>query len=274
MDFLPATLTIQVAQSFLIALTLAVARMSGMVFVTPVFQRLNLSGLLKGSVSLVFALPMVPFVYSGVAQETFTLPLLLGLVLKEFAVGLVIGFVLGIPIWAAEIAGDILDLQRGSSFAGILDPGSGQESSVLSTFLALSIIAVFFLLGGLPLILKVVYGSYTMWPMNTYLPIFSEDAGKLLLSLMDDLMRMGLLLVMPLVIALLLIDVALALVARTAQHLHIFDLSLSVKNLGLMVLLVVYGAFLFDYMKKDMRWFHDVDSKLEAISPMGDKPRQ
>jgi type III secretion protein T len=117
----------------------------------------------------------------------------------------------------------------------------------------------------------VMYGSYTLWPMNTYLPIFSADAGLALLGVMDDLMRMGLLLVMPLVIALLLIDFALALVSRTAQHMHIFDLSLSVKNLALTFLLVMYAAFMFGYMKNDLRWIDQANSKLEAISPAGDK---
>jgi type III secretion protein T len=271
MDFLPATLSLQVAQVTFIALALAVARMSGMVFVMPVFQRLNLSGALKGSVALVFALPMLPFVFGAITQETWTLPQVLGLVLKEFTVGLVIGFVLGIPIWAAEIAGDVLDLQRGSSFAGLVDPGSGQESSVLSTLLALVMVAVFFAMGGLPLVLKVIYGSYTLWPMNTYLPIFSADAGKQLLGIMDDLMRMGLMLVVPLVIALLLVDFALALVARTAQHLHVFDLSLSVKNLALTVLFVMYAAFMVSYMKNNLNWFDQAGSRLEAISPAGDK---
>lgn len=271
MEFLPATLSLQLAQIYLIATAFAVARMSGMILIMPVFQRLNLSGILKGSVSLVFALPMVPFVLGAITQEPMTIPQIVGLVLKEFAVGMVIGFVLGVPIWAAEIAGDVLDLQRGSSFAGIVDPGSGAESSVLSTLLGLAIVAVFFVLGGLPLILKAVYGSYVYWPMNTYLPIFSDEAAKLLLSMMDDLMRMGLLLVAPLVIALLITDFALALVARTAQHLHIFDLSLSVKNLVLAVLFVMYATFLYSYMKDDMRWMNNIDSKLETVSPEGNK---
>jgi len=271
MEVLAGAKSLEAAQIYVIAAAIALARMTGMIMIMPVFQRLALTGILKGTVALVFAMPVIPFIVGAITAEPLTAGRLMAIMLKEVAVGITIGFVLGIPIWAAEVAGDILDLQRGSSFATLVDPSTGGESTVLSTLLAITIVALFLAIGGLTLTLKTVYGSYALWPMNQFLPLYSADAGMLFLGLLDEVMRMGLMLVAPLVMALLLADFALALVARAAQHLHVFDLSLSVKNLALTILFVLYGSFLFSYMKDDLRWMAGVNARLEAISAQGAK---
>jgi type III secretion protein T len=257
--------SLQDGQLYIVATAFAISRMSGMILIMPAIKRLGLTRLLKGAAALVFSLPMVPFVAAALAGQQLTAPMLFGLVVKEFAVGVIIGFVLGIPFWAAEIAGDVLDLQRGSSFAGILDPNAGGESTVLSTLLGLTIVALFFVSGGLVFTLQTMYGSYGVWRLTDFLPLFNADAGKLLLGLMDQMMRMGLMLVVPLVMSLLVTDLALALVARSASHMHIFDLSLGVKNLVLIILFVLYAAFLFNYMGIDLRWMLEADTRLKSL---------
>lgn len=256
---------LQDGQLYIIATAFAIARMSGMMLIMPAFKRLGLTRLLKGATALVFSLPMVPFVAAALAGEQLTAPMLFGLIMKEFAVGAIIGFVLGIPFWAAEIAGDLLDLQRGSSFAGMLDPNAGGESTILSTLLGLTLVALFFASGGIVLTLQTMYGSYGIWRLTDFLPLFNAEGGKQLLGMMDQMMRMGLMLVVPLVMALLVTDFALALVARAASHMHVFDLSLGVKNLVLVVLLVLYAAFLFRYMGSDLRWILEADTRLKSL---------
>jgi type III secretion protein T len=88
-----------------------------------------------------------------------------------------------------------------------------------------------------------------------------------LLSLLDDLMGLGLLLVAPIVLSLLLADLALALVARAAPHMNIFVLSLPVKNLAMAVLLVLYGAFLISYMKDNLGLLIDGQETLRRLDP-------
>jgi type III secretion protein T len=76
---------------------------------------------------------------------------------------------------------------------------------------------------------------------------------------------MGLMLVIPLILILLIADIALAFVAKAAPHLNVFDLSLSVKNLLVAILLLPYLAFLVSYMKRDIGWLTEVKPLIEAI---------
>jgi type III secretion protein T len=95
--------------------------------------------------------------------------------------------------------------------------------------------------------------------------LFSANAGDLFLKLLDDIFAMGLMLIIPMVLILLLADVVLALVSRAAPNLHIFDLSLGVKNLIVALLMVPYLAFLLNYMGQDIGWLHWTGQRLEAI---------
>jgi len=250
---------------YFIAASLASARMLAMMNVMPAFTRLGLSGLLQTVLAIVFALPLLPYMVDVVTAGPITVGHYIALMAKEAALGLLIGIVLGIPIWAAEAAGDIIDLQRGSTLAGLIDPSFITESSVTGTLFAVALVALFYATGGLSIVLRAVYDSYSVWPVASLTPQFSKDAGHMVLSLMDDIMGMGLMLAIPIVLALFLSDFCLALIARAAPHMHVFDLSLSIKSLVFCLLLVLYSAFLFNYMESDLRWLLDVKGRLEML---------
>jgi type III secretion protein T len=99
------------------------------------------------------------------------------------------------------------------------------------------------------------------------MPMFSAEGGEMVLRILDDIVGLGLMLVAPVVLALLLADLSLALVARAAPHMNIFVLSLPVKNFALTLILVLYGAFLLSYMKDSMSTLLDSRAKLEMMAP-------
>jgi len=172
-----------------------------------------------------------------------------------------------VPLYAAEVAGDIVDLQRGSSSASLSDPLGATQSNISGTLLVLVVIALYFASGCFDLTLRAIYDSYGIWPVRRLLPLFSREAGDLLLSLLDTIVRTGLVLVGPIVVCLLLVDLLFALIARAAPSLQPFILSMVVKNLVFSLVLVLYGAFLIGYMKNGLAVFLDAKPKLEAIGP-------
>lgn len=226
-------------QTYVVAWAIALARIGGFAAVFPVYARAGLNGLLRGGVSLALSLPLVPFIAVTVMPDKTALLQLPPILLKEVIVGALMGLFLGAPIWAAEIAGEILDLQRGVTFADIADPTSQSNNNVTGNFFALLILAIYFASGGFNITIKALYDSYGLWPIQSFMPIFSDQSGKLLLDLLDDIMSMGFMLVVPLVLAFLLADLSLALVARAAPQINIFILSLTVKNLTFAMLLVL-----------------------------------
>jgi type III secretion protein T len=252
------------AQTYLVAAAFSVARISGMLLVTPVFSRLGFTGLVRSSVGLALCVPLLPMI----VEVQKDMPLLSGtmalLLAKEAVVGLLIGFVTAIPFWAAELAGTVLDTQRAattSSLAGV----SGGQTTVTGTLLTLVTLAIFFSSGGMHLTVGVYYESYSVWPLNQFLPILGAGAGDHILSLLDNIFAMGLMMVMPLVIALLLSDLLLGLLSRASPQLHLFDLMLNVKGLVFVVLLTLYWGFMTQYMEYNLGTLLAAKTELELI---------
>jgi type III secretion protein T len=187
------------------------------------------------------------------------------LLVKEPIIGVVIGLVLGVPFWAAEAAGDVVDYQRATAFAGLADPASSTQQSLTGALLSVAITGLFFVSGGLDILLGVIYDSYAIWPATQLTPVLGPGAGKLILGLLDDIVRLGVMLVVPLMLALLLSDVLLGLVARAAPNMHVFDLSLAVKSLVLTVLFVLYATFLARYMAETLTRIPEAPALLERM---------
>jgi type III secretion protein T len=172
---------------------------------------------------------------------------LVSLIFKEGFVGLMIGILYGIPFWGAEAAGDTIDLQRGAASALLVDPSSAAQSSVTGTLLTLLLIMLFVLADGFHIVLGGLYDSYRIWRVRDFLPAFDREAAFLFLALLDRVMRIALLIAGPLIIAMFLGDLTLALIARFAPQLNVFDIGLSVKSLVLALLLPIYVLFLVDH---------------------------
>lgn len=249
----PAVSLIQAAYPYLLASALAVARMLGVVLITPAFTRLGVTGLLRSCIAVAVAVPIVPPILETIAQVQGLSPLTVtGLMVKEVVVGALIGFVFGIPFWAAETAGDIVDLQRGSTSSQLLDPISLAESSVSATFLTLAMLALFFTTGGFGLLVDAVYRSYELWPVAKFTPILDSSAALAALKALDRMMQIALLLVAPIMVALLAADLMLGYLSRLAPQIQVFDLSLAVKNLLFTFLMALYAVFLAPAMMTEI----------------------
>lgn len=81
-------------------------------------------------------------------------------------------------------------------------------------------------------------------------------------------MRVGVLMVSPLLISLLITDLILAYLSRMAPNLHIFDLSLPVKNLFFTILMVIYIGFLIPLMLDQLAEFRGTVELLKTLAGM------
>jgi type III secretion protein T len=243
----------ELAYPILVAAAIAVSRALGMIMLTPAFTRLGLTGMIRSAVAFAISLPMILPIFQQLAvtgqPTSFDLA---GLMIKEMVVGALIGLAFGIPIWAAEVAGDLVDLQRGSTMSQLLDPLAAGESSVTATLLTISLLALFFMSGGFMLLLDGFYRSYQLWPAASFAPVMDVGAFLAILRVLDRIMQIGLIIIAPLVIALLIADIMLAFLSRMATQLHVFDLSLAIKNLLFSFLMVLYLTFMVPLLLEQM----------------------
>lgn len=190
---------------------------------------------------------------------------MLGLLLKEAAIGLTLGFLAAIPFWVFDVMGFVIDNQRGASMAATVNPMTGHDSSPLGMLFSFAFITFFFIAGGFQLLLTTIYDSYRLWPPLTFWPEPTPALARLLMEQINRLMLLGLLLAAPAMIAMFLTEVGLALVSRFAPQLQVFFLAMPIKSgVGIFVL-ITYVSTLFDFAITPMREIGTWVQKLDAL---------
>ncbi|GGE35922.1 hypothetical protein GCM10007276_11720 [Agaricicola taiwanensis] len=254
-------------EDYILVLGFAMARFIGFVSIMPIFTRMGIDMLLRGGIALGFAIPVVPYVFATMEQGHLPGGMMVGmLIMKEVAIGVVLGIIFGIPIWAAETAGEVMDLQRGASSAQLFDPLFLSELNITGTFLSIIMVALFFTSGAFMMMLGGVYDSYALWPIDQLWPLLDTSSANIALNLLDRLFSMAIILAGPIIITLLITDISLAFVSRAAPSLQVFDLSLSVKNAVFVILMVAYCAFMIEYMNGNTAFLLEIPDFLENMT--------
>ena len=239
------------AMRWVTAAALGMARPVGILLILPVFTRAEMGTLIRLGLAFAFALPILGYSQQSLAPTEADIPVIrLALVaLKELFVGVLIGFVLGIPFWAIQAVGDLIDTQRGiTSEVAPLDPTTKSQSSALGVFLGILTITVFVAADGMNTLVETLYGSYALWPIRNLLPSADMAAMMDLARLVDRVLRTAMLVGGPVIVLMLLLDLCVMLIGRFAPQLNANDLAPTLKNVAVVLFLSAYVGYLFEYV--------------------------
>jgi flagellar biosynthesis protein FliR len=183
------------------------------------------------------------------------------LIIAEVIAGLAIGFALQIGFAAAVLAGEAISNAMGIAFAAVADPANGTMSPAIGQYL--SMLATFLLLatdGHLALI-AIIVDSYTALPPgNAWL------SAKALLGIAHFgslLFAAGLSIALPVGCALIMVQIMMGMVARSAPTLNLFAVGLPATLLAGVVLLAIATPVMADTIMATMR--HTLDNA-EALT--------
>lgn len=166
---------------------------------------------------------------------------LLSALAREVAVGALMAFGIQCAFAAFTFAGRMLDLQMGFGVANLLNPTTNEQTPLFGVLLLNAGVIVFFLLGGHHWIARGFIESFTWFPLAAQLPDLAPAA---ILRQFGLVFSLGFTLVAPIVAVLLLLDVAMAIAARSMPQMNIFMLSMPVKiGIGLILLAALAPHF-------------------------------
>ncbi len=160
-------------------------------------------------------------------------------VMREFLVGISIGLMLRMAFEAGQLAGELVSQGMGLSFATMADPLSGASSPVLSQWFYLSFGLLFFTVDGHLALVQLLFESYTALPIGQ--PIADLQAFfSTLPTFFAIAMRTGLLLALPVMMALLAVNLAFGVLSKAASQLSPMAIGMPVALLvGLLLLSLV-----------------------------------
>lgn len=203
-------------------------RILPVVFMVPVFggQRLPV----PAKLGLVACLVIAVYPQAGFAGTVSGGLLFYGLLLKELAVGTVLALAGSCLFEGIKMGGEFIDNLRGSAGAHAYVPQTNQRTSPLGDLHLLLCILVFFAAGGPVLFLRALHTSLVDLPVCAFPEITRcAQAADLALTVSAQAIRMGISIAFPAAVALLVADLLLGCMNRTAPQIQVFFLGMPLR---------------------------------------------
>ncbi len=142
------------------------------------------------------------------------------ILLQQILVGLAMGFSMRLIFTAIELAGDLMGMQMGLGFASFYDPINFTQAQVIAQFLGIVAALAFLSMNGHLYMLDTLAESFKAYPISTQVP--SVSAMHTLALWGGNIFSQAMRLALPLIAALLITNLALGILTRSAPQLNIF----------------------------------------------------
>lgn len=204
-------------------------RFLGLFLMAPIFNSRFIPPLAKIGLSFwvaVVVFPLIDFGQSWLLLDAHYLMAVLSEAFTGFALGLTVSFVFA----CIQIAGEIIDFEMGFSYVNVVDPLSNLGTSVLGQFYLMLATLYYLGIDGHHLALRALLRSFRFLPPGGFL------LGKPLLApfldLVQGVMVLALQIAAPVIAALFLTNLTMAIISRAIPQMNIFVVGLPL-NLGI-----------------------------------------
>jgi flagellar biosynthetic protein FliR len=185
--------------------------------------------------------------------------------LQQTLAGLAMGFTMRLIFTAVELSGDITGMQMGLGFASFFDPANASFTPVVAQFLGIIAVLAFLGMDGHLYMLAALADSFNAFPISTVAP--PALALHTLAAWGGSIFTYALQMSMPLIGALLITNLALAVLTRSAPQLNIFAIGFPITlaiGFAVLALSLPYMAPLLEHLTHV-----GLDTALRAMQQLG-----
>lgn len=233
-------------QGFLALFGLALARVLMAVYLAPFFGGQSVPGRVRVGMAVIFTAVLLP---NLTPPPGFTLsPLLfVALLAKEALTGAMLGMVCQFVFYGIQMAGVLIDTQRGMNQLTFFAPQLAGPASVLGQLKLQLAIAVFVVAGGHLMYLRALDTTFRQLPLLAF-PRIGDGTAFLdaMARLSANAFVTALQLTAPVLLTLLLVDVCFGVLGRMASQIQAHQESQPVKALAGLGVLLLSSGFLME----------------------------
>jgi flagellar biosynthesis protein FliR len=251
----------RIASEQLAGFFLALARVSPLFALAPVFSARAFPAQVRVVAAFAIAVALTPIAVRSHDVPTDALELA-GILLKEVLVGTAFAFSLSALVAALQVGAGVIDTAIGFSFAQIVDPFSSVQGAVLGQVYGLFAAIVIVITGGDQIMIMGLAHTYDIVPLTSLPPITSF--GQLAVDVFGRVFVVGLEIVAPVLIAVVVVDAALGVVARAAPQMNVFVVGLPAKILTALAVIAATLPFVANLVTSELE-----RSVTQALSILG-----
>jgi flagellar biosynthetic protein FliR len=232
-------LSLELAEGFILVLV----RVSSIIMLVPVFGDTRVPARVKGGLSFLIALIFFPLVRSILPNIENVAPAHLAvLIAGEIVIGAVIGFAARLVFAGIQMAGEALGFEMGFMFAGVIDPLTNIQVTVISEFLYLVGILLFMIVDAHHIFISAITDSYSVLP-----PLLVNVSGpftQALLNLSGEIFMIAIKISAPVLAVLIFLNIGMGMIARAVPQMNIFAINFPLE-IGIGFLFIGLAAPVF-----------------------------
>ncbi|MEO8419122.1 MAG: flagellar biosynthetic protein FliR [Methylophilaceae bacterium] len=215
----------ELLQAWISGLLWPLTRVLGLIAVSPILGHPALPPTVKLGLGLMFTLIVIPTMPAPPVVDLMSLQSLL-ILLQQLIIGVAMGLTVRIAFAAVELAGQLSGMTMGLGFASFYDPQSQGQSTAISQLYGLLAMLLFLAINGHLLLFSALAESFST------LPIQATATGGFsvirVFSWGEKIFSAGVHLSLPVIAALLMTNIALGILSRTAPQLNLFGIGFPV----------------------------------------------
>lgn len=209
------------------------SRVAAILWFLPLFSSKTVSVPFKAGLSLLISFLFFDSIGGNLVFGNDPYQLFL-LIIKEVFIGLVISFFVRLLFVSVDAAGKIISLQSSFSFAQFMDPMTMTQVSVIEQFKNLMAMMFFLAIDAHHVIIRAMYASFRDVPIGTV--VVQPSLLQYLISATGKIFGAGLRIGAPVIVTLLLVELALGMLSRMIPQVNIFVEGVPVKILLTMIM--------------------------------------
>ncbi len=206
----------------LLGFFLVLSRISAFLLSAPIFSDPRFPARTKIGLALLLSVIIFPLLptFTSLPGEILAYGLI---VFKEVMVGVIIGYAARLVFAGIEYSGELMGYQMGLGIANVIDPQGQNQIPIISQFQGFFAMLIFLVLHGHHWMLLGFVKSFESIPLSE--ATYSRDSAVFILKLFGDIFVVAFKIGAPVIIALLLTNVALGVLSRAIPQMHVFFIS-------------------------------------------------
>lgn len=246
--------------SYLVFLLVS-CRIAGVIFFNPIFGRRNVPAMVKVGLSLGIAMSAAYGLNSVSVIDYSAIDLTLAII-KEFAIGFAMGFIVQLFLSIFHLGGELIDLQMGISMALMYDPTTNSQISISGNLITVMYTLLFFITNSHIALLGIAVKSFDVVPLG--LGAISPKIGIYMIELFGYILVYAIQLALPVIVTEIIVEVAVGILMRVVPNINVFVINLQLKlGIGLIVILTIIPILVKYLTKLNMIMLEDVGQVLK-----------
>ena len=251
---------------YFLALFLIFLRVTAFFAITNVFFPNGTPKTLKAMFSLIFSFALLSGVDYGSVNEITSNYYLIIYIFYEIVNGLILGLILNIAFEVVLMAGSLLDVHIGLSMVNTVDPNSKANTTITGNLLHYVALIIFFIVDGHHMLIKSLMESFIILPMGNGL--LHAETMSTLIEIIANYFVIGLKIAIPIVLIMIMTDVAMGLVSRAVPQINVMILGMPVKMLIGILAISVSLPIIIKLFISSISYLPDIFRKIITTVPL------